>query len=135
MRNILQSFCLNSYIMDYTIRLIFKIASDRILYSTAFKDNECYKNYSFYLTSLFHTIISQKYMLQNNISCRIILTQLSYKQQYIRNILQSFSDNYCLLYYVIRWIIKMAIVRTLYSRYLMTHQLMDTYYHTPGTYL
>jgi len=89
----------------------------------------------FYFTSLFHTIISQKYMLPYNISCRITLTQLSYKQQYIRNILQSFSYNYCLLYYAIRWIIKMTIVRKLYSSYLMTHHLMDTYHHTPGTYL
>jgi len=46
---------------------------------------------------------------------------------------QPLSDNRYLLDYAIWWICNITTVRKLYSSYLMTHQLMDTYYHTTGT--
>jgi hypothetical protein len=44
-----QSFCQSYYIMDYAIRRISKITSDRTLYGTALRDNDCYKTYFFIL--------------------------------------------------------------------------------------
>jgi hypothetical protein len=48
-KNILQYFCQNNYIMDYAIIWDFTFTFERTHNSTAFRDNECYKNYFFYL--------------------------------------------------------------------------------------
>jgi hypothetical protein len=85
------------------------------------------------LISLFYTIISQKYTLQKNIICRIIHYNFATNNN-ISGIYYSLFRHLLLVGLAIGWLFKIATVRTLYSNYL-TREVMNTYYHTPRTYM